>query len=475
MLGPKNLRQYQWRAIKFIIEHPLCALFIDMGLGKTISVLSAIKALFHKGQLDASRAVLVIAPIRVIHMVWRQEALKWAHTRSLTFSLIHGSQKIRQQALAKRAHIYLVNPEGVKWLIEYIEKIATKRKVEFAEVWPFQMLVVDESTAFKDGSTIRFRYLRKILRLCERRLIMTGTPTPNSLLQLWAQMFIVDIGERLGDVFINFRERFFEQTDYAGYSYRLREESKAVINRLLRGIVLRLQDSDWLQMPKLVKNRVVVELPENARRLYKLLEEEMFFELDTSSVEALNAATLTGRCHQMANGAIYAIDNESEAKVWEVIHEEKIKALEELLDEIGERALITYTFKHDLIRLRTAFPDIPTMGKGKAGQQTMEEWKAGKHHAMFIHPQSASHGLNDLQINCRHVIFFSIPWSNEHHDQVIGRIGPARRTGEKEPTVAHYVMADDTVDEAIVTGLENRGEGQAGFLRALRDYRDAHR
>lgn len=468
LLIPKDLRKYQWRALKFTIAAKCCALFMDMGLGKTISTLSAIKSLFHTGELK--KPVLLIAPIRVIYGVWAQEATKWKHTRKLTFSIVHGSMNARMRALAQPAHIYMVNFEGVKWLIDYYLRLSKNDKERFEKRWPFQMLVVDESTFFKDGSTQRFKALRKVLHLFERRVILTGTPTPNSLLQIWAQMFIVDLGERLGPTYTGFRDRFFEKADYMGYTFKLREGAKSYMENLLKPIVLRLEASDWLELPPIVNNYIHVSLPEQAQELYEKFEKEMFLELESAEVEALNAATLSGRCHQLANGAIYATDKEDGSKDWYPIHDAKVEALKEWISELdGQRAIIAYTFKHDLIRLRVLLPDAPVLGP-KNTPKIVEEWKAGKHQFVFAHPQSAGHGVNDLQTDCRRVMFFSLPWSGEHYSQLIARVGPARRSGEKEPTVVDHLVSVRTVDEAIVSAQERKSRGQAELLDALKDY-----
>lgn len=471
LLTPENLRNYQWRLLKFIIDHPFCAVFVGMGLGKTISTLSAIKHLFHKDRITGP--VLVVAPIRVIRGVWRQEALKWSHTRKLTFNLVHGSAKARMQALARPAHVYLINPEGIKWLIEFYVRLCRGDMEKFKLKWPFKMLVVDESTFFKDGSTLRFKALKRALPLFERRVILTGTPTPNSLMQLWAQMFLVDMGARLGLTFTGFRDRFFEKQDFMGYNYSLRDGAKAYIDRLLRPIVIALHDADWLELPPLVKAYIRVDLPERAQKMYEDFEREMFLELDTAEVEAMHAATLTQRCHQIANGAIYALDKETAVKDWYVLHDAKIEALKEYIEELnGERAIIAYTFKHDLARLRAVLPDAPVMGPTNT-EKIVTEWMEGKHQFVLIHPQSGGHGVNNLQIGCRRVLFFSIPWSGEHFHQLIARVGPARRTGEKEPTIVHHIVANRTVDEAILLALERKDTSQRELLDALKQYRVA--
>lgn len=468
-LAPINLRNYQWRALKFVIDNPFVALFIDMGLGKTIAVLSAVKHLFHRKLLAGP--VLVVAPIRVIRGVWRQEAVKWSHTRKLTFSLVHGSEKVRMQALAQPAHVYLINPEGVKWLIDYYVRLVRGDADRFKLMFPFKMLVVDESTFFKDGTTLRFKALKRALPLFERRVILTGTPTPNSLLQIWSQIYLIDMGVRLGTTYGGFKERFFVKEDYMGYRFVLRNGAKEYIDRLLRPIVLRLQDSDWLDIPPLVKDFIRVDLPARAMKMYEDFEREMFLELDTAEVEAVHAATLTQRCHQIANGAIYALDKETAEKDWYVLHDAKIEALHEYVEELnGERAIIAYSFKHDLARLRAALPDAPVLGPTNT-ERIIDEWIAGKHQFVLVHPQSGGHGINNLQVNCRRVLFFSIPWSGEHYAQLIARVGPARRTGEKEPTIVHHILANRTVDEAIIQALERKATTQADLLNALKDYR----
>lgn len=469
-LGPQHLRQYQWRSIHFVVKAFFCALFIDMGLGKTISLLSVIKHLFYKEKI--TKPVLLVAPIRVIYGVWMQEAKKWRHTRDLRFSLVHGSATQRMLALQKPAHIYLINFEGLKWLIDYYHhKLAKGDARRFERIWPFEMLVIDESTFMKDGQTQRFKALKKVLPFFKRRVILTGTPTPNSLLQIWAQMFIVDMGERLGRTYSGFRDRFFEKTDYMGYNYKLRPGAKEYIERLLRPVVLRLEDKDWLELPPLVKNYIPVQLPKPAMDIYERFEKEMFLELETAEVEALNAATLTNRCHQIANGAIYALDKEDGSKDWYPIHDAKIQALLEYIEELeGQRAIIAFTFRHDLARLRSVLPDVPILGP-KNTPQVVNEWKKGKHQFVFAHPQSAGHGVNDLQTDCRRVLFYSLPWSGEQYAQLIARVGPARRAGEKLPTIVDHFTAKGTIDEAIIVAQERKAKGQADLLDSLKDYR----
>jgi len=475
MLTPQNLRPYQLRNTRFGIENDISALFSDPGLGKTVSALSVVKAWMHKSLIN--KPVLIVAPLRVVYNVWRQESIKWSHTKGLRFSLVHGNVNRRKAALAYPADVYLINPEGLVWLINLMFEAAKGttiiQKVQnMAPVWPFDALIIDESTKFKKHDTQRFKALRKVLGLFKKRMILTGTPTPNSLLELWAQIFILDGGERLGKNYSIYKERFFIQDDYLAYTYKLRPGAEAEIAALTSDIVLRMEAKDWLDLPDVITQEVEVSLPANVAKLYAQFEKEMFVELERGDVEAVNAATLSQKCHQVANGAVYSMDRTTGERDWEVLHDEKIEAVNDLMEEIGSPVLIVYNFKHDLARLRKVFPDAPNIGSGtKELGPILDEWKAGKHKCILIHPQSAAHGVDGLQHGCRHIIFFSLIWSAENYQQVIERIGPARRQGLKEPTVIHLIIAKNTVDVAIRIANQEKAATQAGFQSALKKYR----
>jgi SNF2 family DNA or RNA helicase len=462
MLSPKDLRPYQWRSIRWVVNNPRCALFLDMGLGKTVSVLSAVKAMKKRQML--TKPVLVVAPLRVVHTVWRQEAQKWAHTQDITFSTVHGNAKARRAALGTQADVYLINPEGLRWLLDQIKELE-------GDAWPFGMLVIDESSMFKAHYTLRFKELRKYVDRFERCVPLTGTPTPNTMLELWPQMYLMDNGRRLGTSYWRFRETYFEKADYMGFKYRLREGADAAINDAIGNVVLRLDAKDWLEMPELIVNPVVVDLPPEARAQYKHLEDEMFLNLERGDVEAMNAATLTGKCHQFANGALYTVDRDSGMNNGhQHIHDAKLDALKEVVEETGDNVLISYTFQHDLARLRVAYPDAPVLGGGTSGTKTeqyVREWNEGKHRVMLVHPASAGHGLN-LQAGGHTLIFFSIPWSLEQYDQLVARL---YRQGQKHGSVVvHHIITRHTVDEVIVDTLQRKARGQRQLLQALREY-----
>lgn len=456
-LTPKELREYQWRAIKFILAAKCCALFLDMGLGKTISVLSAICAMLTRRWLD--RPVLIVGPIRVIETVWAQEAAKWSHTRDLTFSLVRGNEKQRLGALNVAADCYMINPENLRWLLELFNNPHAKAD------WPFSMLVIDESSAFKAPGTRRFKKLRNYIDLFQYRVIMTGTPTPNSLLELWPQMYIVDCGERLGTAFGRFKERFFMQKDYNGYRYGPRRGAEEKIQRLISDKVLRLDAKDWLTVPPTVFNTVTVDIPRGARAIYDEFEKEMFLHLRSGSVEALNAAGVSGRCHQIANGAIYTLDERGRQK-WETVHDAKVHAVQEIVEEAGSNVIIAYHFKHDLQRLKSLYPYAPVMSEAKDADALVDEWNEGRHPVLLVHPKSAGHGLN-MQFGGHVMVFFSLTWSLESHDQLVSRIGMARA---QKRCIVHYIVARNTVDEVIRTAIELKAHGQERFHAMLRAY-----
>jgi SNF2 family DNA or RNA helicase len=479
-LTPANLRPYQWKAIRFLKESPYAALFLDMGLGKTVSVLSIIKHLL----LRPDQGVvtwLVVAPLRVVHGVWVQEAAKWTHTQDIVFSVVHGPEKRRRRALETPAHVYLVNPEGLLWLLEMMHRL----KLCEPGRWPFDGLAVDESSMFKSKTTKRWKALAKVLHLFKRRVILTGTPTPNTLLELWPQLYLVDMGERLGANFWRFRERFFEKLDYNGFNYGLRPESSQLLNRMVRDVVLRLDAADWLDLPPMIgltppnewpipgaggPGDVVVDMPPDVQDKYDEFEKHMFLELETIDVEGISAATVSMKCHQIANGALYGEERTTGEKMWEPLHDAKLDALEEVIGECGSPILVAYQFKHDLARLRAKWPKFADVSQMDV-RDFEAAWNAGKYPGAFMHPKSAGHGLN-LQDGGNSLAFFSLTWSKEQIDQIVARIGPTRQAqaGRKAPVKIYRIITRGTVDEAILESNALKHTNQRALLNALRDY-----
>lgn len=458
ILDKKDLREYQHRIIDFLMRKRFAAVFVDMGLGKTISVLTAINRLLVKGEVES---VLLVAPIRVVYSVWRQEARQWRHTRKLTFSIIHGSPKERLEALRKPAHIYLINPDGLAWL-----KATLGRKQ-----WPWDMLVVDESSMFKKPSTRRFKSIRRGLRDFKRRVIMTGTPTPGGLLELWPQMYIVDRGYSLGSSIGEYKDNHFQRSGYKGYNWVPKHGSHDIIVESVSPRVIRLDAKDWLKLPPVIDVPVWIDLPPEAREVYQRAERQMFLDFEESDIEFVHAASLSNSLCQIAGGAVWTKDKtDPEKKVWVPIHDAKLDALAEIIDELqGEPPLIAYRFIHDLERLRTAYPKFGVIGKGSKPQEverTVDRWNKGKLPGIIIHPASGGHGLN-MQKGGRHLIWYSMTWSLELYLQLIKRL----HRGVITRNVLNYmILVRDTVEESIIEAIERKDQGQSTFNDALRHY-----
>lgn len=450
-----QLREAQRVIRTFIQKHTSGAIFADMGVGKTTGVLAALVRLYERQTIDSP--TLLIAPTRVVQEVWRQEAQAWVFTRDLVFSAIHGALRSREAAIQKPAHVYLINFENVYWLL---------RKIRRWTNWPFDVLVIDESSFIKAPNTKRFRALAATAARFKRRYILTGTPRPRGAQGLWSQYYVLDQGERLGTSYGRYRSKYFEQKDYKGYKFELRKGAYSRIVSLVEDITLRLDKKDWLgDLPPLIKNVVRVRLPDKARMLYDKLEKKMFFEIGDAEVMSPSAGTLVGKCHQIANGAVY----DTEHRV-HLTHDAKLQALEEVLSSTDSNAIIVYWFKHDLARLRAAHPDGVVLTKGNL-RQTRLRWNKRKIRKLFVNAKSAGHGLN-LQFGGNVLVFFSLTYSLEAHDQVIARIGPTRQKGVHDRVYVHYLLAKDTIDEAILESNRSNAHGQDTFMNALNRYRN---
>lgn len=429
----RTLRPYQQEAVDFLLKVPTAGLFIDMGLGKTAATLHAL--------LELPKPVLLIGPIRVIENVWMQEAKEWPETSGLKFSLVRGTPKEREKALEAEADIYLVNPELMEPALKARE---------------YKTLVVEESSQFKNPSTKRFKLLRKYLKGFENRIILTGTPSPNSLMDLWSQVFLLDRGVRLGTSFYAFRNRFFYQADYMGYTFEPHARSEEEITKCISDIIFRVESKGVLPPREVLKNRVHVTLPPAARKKYDQMAKEAFTKLAESTVTSATAATTLMKLRQMASGLVY--DDEGKATL---IHGEKIKAVESILAETGSPVILVYQFKHELAEIKKAFP------QGREFETSlMDDWSAGKVPLLFLHPQSGGHGLN-LQHGGHTMIIYSASFSYEHMSQTMARID---RQGQESPVVFHFLVAQDTVDELILDVLENKETIQTNVLNLIKEY-----
>lgn len=435
--------EYQEYAKEFIIGQKVSALFLDCGLGKTVITLTAVWELL----LDyfEVRKVLVIAPLRVARDTWPGELEKWVHLQGIVMSAILGSEKERIIALNRRANVYVINRENVDWLVGYCR-------------WDFDMVVIDELSSFKSHRARRFKALKKVRPMVKRIVGLTGTPAPNGLIDLWAEIGILDMGQRLGRFIGGYRERFFvpdKRSRDMVFSYKPREGTKDAIYSLLSDICISMRAADYLEMPECVYNRVEVTMSEKEMKLYRQLEKDMLIPYEDGDIDAVNAAGLSNKLMQMANGAVY--DENGEVKH---IHDRKLEALEDLLEAAnGKPVLIAYWYKHDLERIqeRIGAVELDT-------SDDFRRWNAGEIPVAVIHPASAGHGLN-LQAGGSTLVWFGLTWSLELYQQMNARLW---RQGQKDIVVLHHLIAKNTLDERVMEALEKKDCGQSALVDAVK-------
>jgi SNF2 family DNA or RNA helicase len=411
---------------------------------------------------------LVVAPLRVADTVWDEEALLWAYSKGLKVVKILGNARQRQHALYAKADIYTINVDNVAWLAVTLYAMEKQgRRI------PFDWLVIDESSMFKTRATKRFKAVRALLPAFERRTILTGTPSPNNLLELWPQIYVLDQGASLGYNHETYVDRYFEK-DWATGHYVPKDGAFERIAEAISHLVLRIDNTSLKDMPRVVTNEIRFDLPKRARTMYDDLERQMFIRVQdiqdeykrTGIVRAVNMAVLVGKCQQIANGAVF--DSEDRT-TWHRVYDDRLDVLEETLDEIGGNALVAYTYRHDKERILERWPETPVLGRD--AKQLIKEWNDGKHKMVLLHPKSAAHGLN-LQFGGHDLIWFSNTYSGELHGQLIRRLA---RPGQKHPFVtAHYLVARSTVDvlaRTIVTIKERNQEAQLNALKAYQQRR----
>jgi len=448
MLSRDNLHDYQRKAVDFILDEKRVFLMLEMGLGKTVSTLTAVSDIIDS---FAANRVLVIAPLRVANSVWYNEVAQWSHLNHLKVVRATGTEKQRISALTVSSDIVCINRENVKWLVEY-----------YGKHWPFDFVVIDESSSFKNQSSQRFKALKKILPFTEYMVLLTGTPSPNGLLDLWPQCYLIDQGETLGKTVTNYKKRFFE-SDYMGYSFTPRQGSDEKIHELIKPYTLSMKAEDYLQLPERIDSTINVTLPKKVVADYRDFERELLAEVDGEEIEAVSAAALAGKLLQWCNGAVYTDEKQS----WSKVHDEKIKALEELIECNDEPVLVAYNFKSDLARIKKAFPDAVELDKSPA---TIDKWNRGEIKMLLAHPASAGHGLN-LQKGGSLAVWFGLNWSLELYQQFNARL---YRQGQTKPTrIVHIVAtADDGknkfLDERVVEVLSLKDATQDKLLQAMK-------
>ena len=437
------LHSYQLEAAEYIKTKKTVSLWMGLGLGKTISTLTAITDLYDGMMINR---VLVIAPLRVANSVWAQEAHQWEHTAHLSFAIATGTEKNRLTALHHHADVTVINRENVEWLVNILWK-----------QWSFDMIVIDESPSFKSSATKRFKALRKVAPASPYRVLLTGTPSPNGLMDLWSQQYLVDFGYSLGRSVTEYRRRFFEK-DYSGFKWVAREGSDKIIKDAIRDTVLSMETKDYIDMPERIDVVVQVTLPPGVMQNYRVFEHELLIEIEGETLQASNAAVLTGKLLQWANGAVYKDEYGRYAEV----HNAKLEALSELLeDNPNENVIVAYYFQSDLQRLKARFPDAVALDKDP---KTIERWNAGEIKMLLIHPCSAGHGLN-LQHGGSVIIWFGLTWSLEYYQQTIGRV---HRQGQKNSTRIVHIVAKDTMDERVLQVLQGKASLQQALIESMK-------
>ena len=438
--------EYQKYATDFILTHPIAAVLLEMGLGKSVITLTAIQDLC----LDSFEVhrVLVIAPLRVARDTWPAEIQKWDHLKDLSYSVAVGTAQERRAALQKPAFIHIINRENVQWLIE-----------ESGIQWQYDMVVVDELSSFKSHQAKRFKSLLKMRPQIKRFVGLTGTPASNGLMDLWAEFRLLDMGKRLGRFITHYRDSFFMPDKRNGmqvFSYKLRPGAEAEIYRRIGDITISMKSADYLQMPECVMNTVPVTLSEDEHKEYQEMARDLVLRLHGVEIDASNAAALSGKLCQLANGAIYTEDKHTLH-----FHDRKLDALEDLIEGAnGKPVLVAYWFQHDLARIRKRFK-VRELKSSK----DITDWNAGNIPVAVIHPASAGHGLN-LQAGGSTLVWFGLTWSLELYQQTNARLW---RQGQQADTVViHHIITQGTIDEAIMKALSEKDKSQAALIDAVK-------
>ena len=449
--------KYQEYCIDRIVNLHRVGLFLDMGLGKTVISLTAVRIL--KYEMFQANKVLVIAPKKVAEGTWTTEAEKWDHINDLRIVPILGTVQQRERALNVNADVYVINRENVVWLKEH-----------FRNDWPFDMVIVDEASSFKNHQAKRFKALAAVNSHISRMVLLTGTPSPNGYLDLWSQIYLLDSGARLEKRYTHFREKYFlpdVRSWMTGqvYSYKLKKGSEDTILKKISDICISMKAEDYLQMPDIVYDYVPVVLDPAARKIYDQMETDMVLQMqeDDETISAMSAAALTTKLLQLSNGSVY-----DENRVVHRVHACKIEALKEMMEGLkarGKSALVFYQFQHDAARIMGMLDDMPqitacTLG----GPDIVEKWNRGEIDMLLAHPASSAYGLN-LQEGGHHIIWFGLTWNYEQYVQANARL---HRQGQKEPVIVHHLVTQGTRDQDVIRALEHKDEAQQYVLESLK-------
>ena len=435
---------YQRHTIRFIEDHPQAAIFLGMGMGKTVSTLTAVNALIHRD--FATRRALVIAPLRVARDTWPAELDKWDHLEDLTCSVIIGTKPQRENAVAQDADLYIINRENIPWLVEHCWPD-----------WPFDMVIIDELSSFKNHQAAGFKAMKKVLPKIDRIIGLTGTPAPNSLMDIWAQFRLIDGGERLGKFIGRYREAYFAPDKRNGlqvYSWKVRPGAEDEIYTRIGDITLSMKTADYLTLPECTYVTKQVALDKREQEIYRRFVRDMVIELDGEIIDAANAAALSGKLQQLASGAIYQDDG------YATVHTKKLDALEDIVEAAnGQNLLVAYWFTHDADRIIERFPQAVKLNTAA----DFAAWNAGEIPLGLIHPASAGHGLN-LQSGGHILTWFTTPWSLELYEQANARL---HRQGQTEPVTITHIITAGTVDEQVHAALAKKSVTQQGLINAV--------
>ena len=430
-------RPYQATAIARMVERPYQLLALRMGTGKTVCALTAIQELTHD-RFEITKT-LVVAPKRVAELVWHAEAAKWTHLSSLRVQRVLGPFRARREALLQPADIYVINRENFAWLVE-----------QCGSKWPFDCVVIDENRGFKDRSSQAWKSLKKVRRQIAKLFILTGTPAPNSYLELWPQISILDEGQRLGTGITKYRDRWFipdKRSQMIVYSWKLKPGAKEEIEEAVKDVMLSIDGE--LELPERIDNVVPVAIDMDRYR-------DLEANLVSGSVTAVNAAVLAGKLSQLANGAVY--DDSGEV---EYVHKDKLEALGEILEQ-GEPVLCFTTFRHDQQRIMASFPQARVFD----GEATLKAWQRGEIELLLMHPASGGHGVDGLQLGGAVAVWFGLPFSLDLYEQANARL---HRSGQRSSVVVHHLVAQGTIDERIMAVLASKGDLQQALLEAVKE------
>ena len=439
MLDRSNLHDYQVKAVDFVKKKKAAALWIDMGLGKTISTLTALSDLLSAKKV---KKVLIVAPLRVSKHTWPTEIHLWEHTSALKYTVLAGlTPAKRKAAVFEKTPIHIINRENIPWLVELL-----------GQKWHYDMVVIDESSSFKSHSSKRWKSLRKVLGKIDRMVQLTGTPAPNNLMELWPQIYLLDKGKRLQNTRGKFLEKYCQLIGNPAWNqWAVKKDRVNAIYRAVRDVVLRMSSEDYLEMPDRLDVNVSVELPPKARKAYADMKRDFIIAYEAGEILAVNAAVQINKLLQISNGCIYTEEG------YEIMHSKKVEALVEIADTSTEPLLVAYNFKSDLAEIKKAIPKAVVLDKNP---KTIDKWNNGEIPVMLCHPASAGHGLN-LQRGGSVIVWFGLNWSLELYQQFNARL---HRQGQTKPVRVIHILSENTADARVLDTLMQKKDGQNALL-----------